>query len=300
MNKFITRIAPSPTGYFHIGSARTAYFNYLAAKSSDGRFILRIDDTDLNRNNQEYITHIYKSMDWLGLDYDATFRQSENLDQYRSISEKLVQNKLAYKEGSAVILDVENNNLMPASFTDAIGGIIKVSKQDIENSKTLVLIKSDNMPTYHFASVVDDYKSNINNVIRGVDHISNTVKQISMINALNLCGENVIIPQYNHIGLLCIQNKKISKRAGQLEADLAYYIDKNYSPNAMLNWVLRMGWGPHIDDKTNSIINKEKAISMFLSGGKMKSSNANIDLIKLDWFNRKYSPPPNLHNNAIK
>ena len=296
MTKFTTRIAPSPTGYFHIGSARTAYFNYLAAKASGGKFILRIDDTDLTRNNAEYVSHIYKSMDWLGLDYDSTFRQSDNLEQYLNISNMLVQNKLAYREGSAVILDVQKNNLMPDSFTDNIGGVIKVSKQDIDNSKTLVLIKSDNMPTYHFASVVDDYKSNVNNVIRGVDHISNTVKQISMINAINLCGESVAVPQYSHIGLLCIQNKKISKRAGQLEADLAYYIDKRYSSEAMLNWVLRMGWGPYVDDKTNSIIDKDKAISMFLSGGKMKSSNANIDLVKLDWFNRKYVPPPNPHN----
>mgnify|MGYP002078740821 CR=1 FL=1 len=296
-NQLNTRIAPSPTGYFHVGTARTAYFNYLAARATNGQFILRIDDTDNNRNNHEFIDQIYKSMNWLNLDYDLTFKQSDQLSHYYQAAELLLKEGLAIYKDGAIILQVEKYQLLPINFKDEIAGEINISNQDYKNSSELVLIKQDKMPTYHYASVIDDINHQINCVIRGVDHLNNTPKQIAIINALNKVGVLSKIPQYYHLGLLCVKNKKISKRAGQEFASLNWYQEKNYQAAALLNWLLRMGWGPTVDDKSNSVIDPSKAIKMFLTEGKMRSSPANLDFAKLDWFNKKYQI--NLNQNKI-
>jgi len=276
--KINTRIAPSPTGHFHLGTARTAYFNWLAAKASGGKFILRIDDTDLSRNNIEAVNLIYASMKWLGLDWYNTFSQSDNYQLYRYYADALIKsNKAQVIDGGAIqLLDP----ILPAYWTDTIAGDIAITDQDIDVCSKLILIKSDGTPTYNFATVIDDYTHDINYIIRGTDHISNTPKQLAIIHGLGIKP-----PKYAHVGLLFMNKKKLSKR--DPSSSLVDYM--HYSPDAVLNFLLRLGWGPYKDDKSTAIITKDRAIQMFLSDGKMKSSNANIDLVKLDSFNRKYS-----------
>lgn len=272
-----TRIAPSPTGYMHLGTARTAYFNWLAAKSVGGHFTLRIDDTDMARSEDKYTDAIFASMESLGLDYDAVFFQSKRGTVYRDYLDILQEKgKIAFKDG-AYFLNTEN---MPTHWTDEIAGPIAISPADMEFLKALVLFKSDGTPTYNFASVIDDIDTGINCVIRGVDHISNTPKQIAIYNALD-----VPLPKYYHVGLILgPDGKKLSKRHGA--SSVVDYAD--YDTNALLNLMLRMGWGPIKDDKSTAIITKGDALSLFWEGGKLRSAPSKLDMAKLEWYNKKY------------
>lgn len=263
-----TRIAPSPTGDMHIGTARTAYFNYLAARGSGGTFTLRIDDTDLERSSQECIDVILKTMEYLGLEYDDIKYQSSDFEKYKDIA----------------------SDLLASGMAEAHEGCIRLS-HEIEQPKgpvKLVLIKSDGSPSYHFASVIDDWGSDTNHIIRGVDHESNEPKHRLIWDTIN--GQYPAsardFPYLTHVGLITMNKKKLSKRDGA--ASMLMYQDKGYIPDAMLNFMLRMGWGPTKDDKSTSIINKERAIQMFLEEGSMKKSPAGFDQAKLDWFNKKY------------
>lgn len=279
MTKFTTRIAPSPTGDMHLGTARTAYFNWLAAKASGGAFILRIDDTDLNRSGPKFTQVILDTMAWLGLDYYALLKQSERFANYRYYAEMLLSCGRAEKDGDAVILKPK---VFPAYWYDDLAGEVPISKDDQElMSKGIVLMKSDGSPTYHFASVVDDIEFDVNYIIRGKDHTTNTARHVAIYMAIG-----APLPRFAHIGLIRKDGTKLSKRDGA--ASMLSYREKGYDPDAMLNFMARLGWGPTVDDKTTALLPREKMVELFLSGGKMKNSDANMDMVKLDSYDRKY------------
>ena len=291
-----TRIAPSPTGYMHIGTARTAYFSYLAARITGGKFILRIDDTDKSREVDGAIDIILESMEWLNLDYDDIFYQSSRIDRYKSVANDLLKANLAKKlDNGAIALNLENISL-PNFWHDEVAGDIQVTDKNKEVIKDTILIKGgDNIgqPIYHFASVVDDYDYNINYIIRGNDHTSNTIRQIAIWNAidnLNYSHRTENFLKFAHVGLIHKNKKKMSKRDADSDPTifLSYYKENDYEPEAVLNFLARMGWGPTVDDKTTAILPRERMLELFLDGGKMRSASSNFDMDKLNSFNRKY------------
>lgn len=279
---FNTRIAPSPTGDFHIGTARTLLFNYLAAKASGGKFILRIDDTDIARNNEDHVKIIYDAVSWLGLGYDLTFRQSHRFDLYRNFAENLISSGLAKREDTAIRLDLPENFSYPECWVDELGGMQKINDKHIINTKNMVLIKSDGTPTYHFATVIDDNEFDINYIIRGTDHIDNTARHVILYNIWKFD-----VPKYAHVGLIHRNKKKVSKRDSDLTASLLHWKEKGIAPEAMITFLLRLGWGPKNDtgkDAWNYPL--EKAIAEFLTDGKMRSVSSNFDENILNKLNR--------------
>lgn len=281
---YITRIAPSPTGHFHLGTARTAYYNWLAARATGGRFLLRIDDTDASRNDPSCVDVIYKAMDYLGLDYDMTFRQSDRRDRYLAVAQDLVgRGRAVLRDGAVFLTHPLSASPHVTGFTDAAVGNVAVTKGDADFVDHMVLIKSDGMPTYHFASVVDDIDTGVNFVIRGADHISNTMKQVALYLALD-----APFPRYAHVGLLHdhATGKKLSKSTGA--PSLLDYQRDGIDADAMCNFLLRLGWGPKVDDKSTSTINRVRALQLFLDGGKMRGASAKANFVMLDSLDRKY------------
>ncbi len=277
--KYTTRIAPSPTGDMHIGTARTAYFNFLAARASGGKFILRIDDTDLKRNDSKYTDVILETLDWLGLDYDQLVYQSQRFDRYMEVAHKLINNDQATElENGAIGLFTD---MIPNEWIDEIFGKMVVSDQEKDFSSGLILIKGDGSPSYHFASVIDDMDFGVNFIIRGQDHIQNTTKQISLFKNLD-----ADIPKFAHVGLIHLKKKKLSKRDGA--ASMLQYKKNGIDPDAMLNFMLRIGWGPTIDDKSTRILGRDRALELFLDGGKMRAASSNMDINTLNSYDRKY------------
>lgn len=276
----ITRCAPSPTGYVHVGTIRTLYFNYLFARSQNGKLILRIDDTDVERSEQKFTDVIYETISKLNIEFDLTFKQSERLDRYKEISESLISKDQAKRNEDNSISFIYNGDDI-YQWEDFVGGNIKCSKQENLISREFVIIRNNGLPTYNFATVVDDIDYNISHIIRGTDHIPNTLKQIFLYTALTDS-----LPKFGHIGLLTKNGKKISKR--DKEADFLLLLNE-YKPEAILNYILKLGWNlpdPNIDQKL-PLINKQKAIEVFMNG-KMKSSPSNVDMNKLTWLNKKY------------
>ena len=275
-----TRIAPSPSGFFHIGTARTAYFNWLAARASGGKFLLRIDDTNTSKSHDQYVALIYRAMDYLKLDFDLTFRQSDRLNRYRQVTDSLISHGKAFAADGAVFL---KHDLTVDSFHDQALGVIKVTKLDHDFVSKFVLMKSDGMPTYHYANVIDDIDFGINYVIRGNDHTNNTMKQIALYQALDAS-----IPQYAHIGLLCDMKtgKKLSKSDGA-KSLLDFQAD-GVDADAMCNFLLRMGWGPKIDDKTTAMLPRDRALLLFLGGGNLRGVHSKVDFGMLANYDRKY------------
>lgn len=284
-----TRIAPSPTGEMHLGTMRTAYFNWLAARASGGKFIVRIDDTDVKRNQGKVMETIYTAMGWFGLNVDNHIIQSSRTKEYKKYAMMLFEEDLAIQlSNGAVALKLSE---LPAGFRDEIAGDIPITNTNKKQiDERLILLRGDefnNSPTYQLASVVDDWDYDINYIIRGTDHISNTPKQIAIWLALNKCFPDRAkpLPKFAHVGLLFKDGKKLSKRDSSFS--LSNYVDIN--SDAMLNFLLRLGWSPYKDNKANSIISKGRAVEMFLTQGQMKNSQANVDEQKLKWFNKKYS-----------
>lgn len=279
---FNTRIAPSPTGDMHIGTARTAYFNYLAAKASGGTFTLRIDDTDQSRNDENSVKVIYDVMSWLGLDYDRTFRQSERFARYEKAIDEL---KFGVSDwnGAKVFnyIDVETCPGLPRTWHDEVVGDVKITDDDLNRMQNMVLIRSDGTPTYNWASVVDDMDFGINYILRGTDHITNTSKQVVLFHLLG-----APIPKFAHVGLIAQKGKLLSKRDG--DSSMLHYKNAGYDPDAMLQFLARLGWGPTVDDKTANKLPKERMIELFLTGGKLRSSQAGMDMSKLESLDRKY------------
>ena len=290
MKNHVVRIAPSPTGRLHIGTIRTAYHNWLIARQHpENTFIVRIDDTDLKRNQEELIQPIFDTLETLGMDYDKTFRQSERFARYAHVAKRLVDKGWAIEDEGCIRLnkDAEYLNVW-CDWSDTITGEKSASEQIKEYAQNQVIMKSDGSPAYNFASTVDDFDESVTWIVRGVDHISNTYKQAliwRILNNVDLDNDKPLksLPLFTHVGLVCHKTgKKLSKRDSD-DIDL-----EGISSEALLNYVLRLGWSPKEDTKENNIIDREKAIKLFLQGGNIKSSNAKIDLNKLDWYNKKY------------
>ena len=269
----ITRIAPSPTGFFHLGTARTAYFNWLAARASGGLFYLRVDDTDATRNDPRFVAVIHQAMDYLDLGCDACFTQSGRTDRHRQLAQQLLQAGRARMLDGAVVL----NHAYPVApgqtaFVDCAVGSVPATQMDHDFLKTMVLLKSNGAPTYHFASVVDDIDYKVN------------VKQLALFNALDAPA-----PQFAHVGLLhdLATGKKLSKSAGA--PSLLDYRDQGVRADAMCNFLLRLGWGPSQDDQSTAMLDRDRALALFLTGGRMRGASAKVDFQKLQSLNRKYS-----------
>lgn len=291
---YITRVAPSPTGMMHVGTARTALFNYLAAKASGGKFILRIDDTDQERHNEDAINPIYEGLKWLGLNWNTTFRQSDNRSAYERNAKLLVDKGLAITLDNGAIA-LRWNNSMPKTWHDTIAGDIAITdtnKEQIDN-KLILLRGGDKLgqPTYQFASTFDDWNWGINYIIRGVDHTSNTPKQIAIWCALNEAFDGTPgfhrkdLPKFAHVGLIFREKKKMSKRDGKA-ASLLDYREAGYDPDGVFNFLLRLGWAPSMDNKEHAILDRNRAIDMFLTNGRMRNSNASFDDAKLNWYDK--------------
>src|SRR3989344_1854415 len=270
--KPIVRIAPSPTGNLHVGTARTALFNYLFARNRGGKFLVRIEDTDLERSKKEYEENILKSFKWLGMEYDGELmRQSERTEIYQKHAQILVGKGMAREDGTAIIL---NNSKKEMSFQDLIRGEIKF--EDV--AEEVVLIKSDGTPTYNFAVVVDDAEMKVTHVIRGEDHISNTPRQLVIMEALGFER-----PLYAHIPMILAPDRsKLSKRHGAVS--LLEYREKGYLPQAMLNYLALLGWNPGTDQEIFII---EELIKEF-SLEKIQKSAAIFDGKKLEWVNKEH------------
>lgn len=284
MTPYITRIAPSPTGFFHLGTARTAYFNYLAARATGGKFLLRIDDTDGARNQDAFVDVIYQAMDYMGLDYDLTFKQSDRKDRYLQAANDLVARGRAVHRNGAIFLDCPLGDTGPAAgFTDAAVGLVATCTGDRDAVANMVLIKSDGMATYHFANVVDDLDHGVNFIIRGTDHIPNTMRQVALYLAMD-----ALPPGYAHVGLLhdFTTGKKLSKSTGA--KSLLDYKADGIDADAMCNFLLRMGWGPKVDDKTTAVLPRDRALQLFLAGGNLRGSSSKADFAKLANLDRRY------------
>ncbi|MDA9272152.1 glutamate--tRNA ligase family protein [bacterium] len=280
------RIAPSPTGRLHIGTIRCAYHNWLIAQQRpNSTFLVRIDDTDLERSQPELIQPIFDTLTKLGLNWDDTFQQSDRFDLYLSYAKRLIERGYAYRDDGCIRLKAESLSDFSCDWVDTLSGDKPSNEQIDEYSKSQVIIKSDGSPAYNFASTVDDYCERVTWIVRGVDHISNTYKQALIFRILfDLDDYGDCMPMFSHVGLVCHKTgKKLSKRDSD-EMNL-----EGINTDALLNYVLRLGWSPTEDTKANNIIDKDKAITLFLEGGKMKSNNAKIDLAKLEWYDKKYN-----------
>ena len=268
------RFAPSPTGYLHIGSARTALFNWLYAKHNNGQFLLRIEDTDKTRSKEEYLDEILGSLKWLFMDWDGelTF-QSKRFELYKKYADILIKKGLAYNEGPAVIFKVDKAKSV--SFEDMIHGTIEVSTNEIKDQ---VLMKSDGTPTYNFACVVDDADMKITHVIRGDDHIPNTPKQVLLYKALDLA-----IPHFAHIPLILSKDGgRLSKRHGA--TSIYEYKNMGFLPDALVNYLSLMGWAPGNDIE---LLPLDEIIKLF-DVKDVNKTGATFDIDKLSWMNGQY------------
>ncbi len=267
------RFAPSPTGYLHIGGARTALFNWMYARANQGKFILRIEDTDKVRSKQEYLDEILDSMKWLGLEWDEFHKQSDRFDIYRQYAQKLLEEGKAYKDGEAVILKVLPEKQI--KIYDLIRDEIQVDAKEIKDQ---VLMKSDGSPTYSFACVVDDALMEISCVIRGEDHISNTPKQILIYEALGFKP-----PKFAHLPLILDDERaRMSKRAGAVA--VTDYRRQGYLSEAIVNYLMLLGWSP---GDNQEIVGREAAVKKF-SIKKVNKAGAVFSLEKLQWINAQY------------
>lgn len=318
------RIAPSPTGYLHIGTARTALFNYLFAKNQGGKFILRIEDTDLERSDEKFTKEIIESLHWLGIEYDegpdvggpySPYRQRERLETYKKYLKQLLDENKAYycfcteeeleKEREAQMArgeppiysgrcaELNERQIkkfydesrkpiirfrMPAKiivFEDLIRGVLEFDTKLIGD---IAIAKNLETPLYNFAVVIDDYTMKISHVIRGEDHISNTPKQLAIIEALEFPK-----PKYAHLPMILGPDQsKLSKRHGA--TSIREYCDQGYLPEAMLNFMALLGWNSKTEQE---IFSKEELIKNFLLE-KTSKSGAVFNIEKLNWLNGYY------------
>lgn len=268
------RFAPSPTGYLHIGSARTALFNWVYARHTGGQFLLRIEDTDRARSEERFLKEIIEDLKWLGLDWDEEpVYQSKRFDVYREAAEGLVKQGKAYREGEAYIYKVEKGRVI--EIDDMIHGRIAFNTDEIKDQ---VMIKSDGSPVYNFCCVIDDAYLGITHIIRGDDHVSNTPKQVLFYEALGLK-----IPQFGHMPLIMgMDGAKLSKRHGGVSVE--EYKKEGFLPEALVNYLLLLGWSPGSD---REMIPLAEAVKIF-DINNMKGVQAKFDITKLKWMNSQY------------
>jgi glutamyl/glutaminyl-tRNA synthetase len=280
MTQVRVRFAPSPTGFFHIGSARTALFNWLYARHTGGAFILRIEDTDQSRNSEAFLDLIYDSLSWLGLNWDegprvggshGPYRQSERSEIYREYLQKLLASGRAYEKEGAIFFKISGQ---PQVIEDAIRGRVERTEE-----KDFIIFRSGGAPVFHFVNVVDDIAMKITHVIRGEDHLSNTSKHTELFQAFG-----APLPVYAHIPLILKQNGpgKMSKRdQGALIED---YRKRGYLPEALVNFLCLLGWNPGGDREKMPLA---EIIRLFDLPG-INQSNARFDEKKLAHMNWTY------------
>lgn len=275
IKKPILRFAPSPTGHLHIGSARVALFNFLYARHFGGKFILRIEDTDISRSSEDFSKSIIYDLLWLGLNFDeGPYFQSERLDIYKKYAEKLIKNNKAYHDTSspAIYFKIPPGEV---EFEDAIRGKIKFENKFFSD---FVIIKSDGTPTYNFACVVDDIEMKITHIIRGDDHISNTPKQILIYQALNSS-----VPIFAHLPLIMGNDgQRLSKRHGA--TSISDYRKEGYLKDALINFLARQSFS--YDDK-QEIFSLSELIEKF-DINKISKNPCIFDIDKLLWLNSYY------------
>ncbi len=306
------RFAPSPTGYLHIGGARTALFNYVFAKKHNGKFLLRIEDTDTERSKKEFTEQIIRSLEWLGIKHDEEIvYQSERFEIYKKYAEKLLYEGKAYRcfcskeeleerkknnpkwkydrkclnlsekeieknlqEGKPYTIRLKLPDT-EINFFDHVKGDMKFHSKDFED---FIIVRSNGVPIYQFTVVIDDFEMGITHVIRGDDHLSNTPKQILIYQALGFD-----IPEFAHIPLILGQDKKrLSKRHGATSVE--EYRDAGFLPEALVNFIALLGWSPGDDREMLSL---NEIISEF-SLEKINKSPAVFDYKKALWLNGKY------------
>ncbi len=278
MSNVRVRFAPSPTGYLHIGGARTALFNWLFARHNKGIFLLRIEDTDQQRSTPEATQAILDSMQWIGLNWDeGPYFQSDRLSIYKKHAENLVlANKAFYDtdaEGRKAIRFKMSECV--TEINDLIHGVISFDTALIED---FVILKADGFPTYNFACVIDDAEMGITHVIRGDDHISNTPKQIALYHAFGFK-----LPEFAHIPMILGEDgSRLSKRHGA--TSVTEYRDKGYLPQALVNFLALLGWSPGNDQE---IITLAEMIEKFSLKRAVKTS-AQFNNTKMDWMNGQY------------
>lgn len=299
MSQVRVRFAPSPTGFFHIGSARTALFNWLYARHTGGVFVLRIEDTDKERNSEQFLNIIYDSLTWLGMNWDegpkvggdfGPYRQSERGDLYKAYLQKLLDAGRAYEKDGAIwfkllgerhevfddhrkktVVKVKNT---PAVIEDHIRGHVERTEDE-----DFVIVRSDGNPVFHFVNVVDDIAMKITHVIRGEDHLSNTSKHVELFKAFG-----APVPEYAHIPLILKQDGpgKMSKR--DRGALIEEYQQRGFISEALVNFLCLLGWNPK-DDREKMPI--EEVIRLFDLPG-VNQSNARFDEKKLAHMNMAY------------
>ncbi|SBV35233.1 glutamyl-tRNA synthetase [uncultured Stenotrophomonas sp.] len=306
-----TRFAPSPTGYLHIGGARTALYCWLEARHRGGEFVLRIEDTDRERSTQAAIDAILEAMDWLGLDYDeGPVYQTHRVARYREVAEQLLaagkayyayetreeldamreaamakQEKpryngaarelnLPYRDDPNRVIRFKNPQGGSVVFDDLIKGRIEIANSELDD---MVIFRPDGYPTYNFAVVVDDWDMGITEVIRGDDHINNTPRQINIYEALGAA-----VPKFGHMPMILDEaGAKLSKRTGA--ADVMQYKDAGYLPEALLSYLARLGWS-HGDQE---IFSRQELIDLF-DVTHCNSKASRLDMAKLGWVNQHF------------
>ena len=313
--KVRTRIAPSPTGFLHLGTARTALYSWAYARHHGGEFVLRIEDTDVARSTQDSTDQILASMHWLGLDYDeGPIYQMQRLERYREVIAQMLAAGTAYhcyctpaeldamreaqrERGEKTLYDrrwrPEPGKVLPpvpegvppvvrfcnppegdVTWNDLVKGDITINNREIDD---LIILRPDGVPTYNFAVVVDDWDMNITHVFRGDEHINNTPWQINIFRALG-----APLPEFGHVPvILGDDGQKLSKRRGAVS--VTAYEENGYLPEAMLNYLARLGWS-HGDDE---LFTREQMVSWF-DGTHLSKSPAQWDAAKLAWVNAQY------------
>jgi len=268
------RFAPSPTGWLHLGSARTALFNWLYARRTGGRFLLRIEDTDRVRSDVKFLEEILEDLKWLGLDWDGEpIFQSRRFEFYRQKAKELLEAGKAYKEGEAIIFKVEPGRTIEVE--DMIHGRIMF---ETDNFKDQVLIKSDGSPTYNFSCVIDDAGLSVTHVLRGDDHITNTPKQILFYEALDLA-----LPRFGHMPLIMgPDGAKLSKRHGGVSVQ--EYKNEGFLPEALANYLILLGWTPPSGIEILPLAEAAKIFEI----SSMNDVQAKFDIQKLKWMNGEY------------
>ncbi|EIJ33285.1 glutamate--tRNA ligase [Thiothrix nivea] len=305
-----TRFAPSPTGYLHIGGARTALFSWLYARKTGGTFILRIEDTDRERSTQASVDAILEGMDWLGLEYDeGPFYQTQRFDRYRQVIQQLLDSGHAYRcycskdeleqmreaqmarkekprydgrcfgrtdapAGVEPVIRFRNPQDGAVEFEDLVRGKITVGNKELDD---LIIARSDGTPTYNLTVVVDDIDMNITHVIRGDDHINNTPRQINIMKALGFEP-----PKFAHVPMILgCDGQRLSKRHGAVS--VMQYRDDGYTPQALLNYLVRLGWS----NGDQEIFSRKEMIELFSLAAINRAPSAfNAD--KLLWLNQHY------------
>lgn len=315
--KIKTRFAPSPTGYLHVGGARTALYSWLYARHNNGEFVLRIEDTDLERSTQDAIDAIMDGMHWLNLSWDeGPYYQTKRFDRYNAVIDQMLTQGTAYKcycskerltalreeqmakgekprydghcrgdhrhhdECEAHVVRFMNPQQGSVIFDDQIRGPIEFSNQELDD---LIIRRTDGSPTYNFCVVIDDWDMEITHIIRGEDHINNTPRQINILQALG-----APVPTYAHVSMILGDDgKKLSKRHGAV--GVMQYRDDGYLPEALLNYLVRLGWS-HGDQEIFSINEMKQLFSL----ADISKSASAFNTEKLQWLNHHYinSLPP--------